>query len=137
MHAGAGGLWRRQRADREADGDQAHRDGDHHQGAPKPTIAAPTGTPAPEALSQFQCAKDAKGVWNASGTIANSGKSKATYQVTVYVGEAAGSDEQAMTKQLPNIEARGSVKFAIVKVPAPKDGGTVSRAGPPPVIVRC
>jgi hypothetical protein len=89
----------------------------------KPTIAAPTGTPAPEALSQFQCAKDAKGVWNASGTIANNGKTKATFQVTVYVGEAAGSDEQALTKQLPNIEAGGSVKFAVTKVPAPKAGG--------------
>ncbi len=92
--------------------------------APKPTVAAPIGTPAPESLSQFLCAKDAKGVWNASGTISNSGKSKATYQVTVHVGEAAGSAEQAMTKQLPNIEGRGSVKFALVKVPAPKAGGT-------------
>ena len=91
--------------------------------APKPTIAAPTGKPAPEALSQFLCAKDAKGVWNASGAIANNGKTRATFQVTVYVGEAAGSDEQAMTKQLPNIEAGGSVKFAITKVPAPKTGG--------------
>ncbi|MEO7117354.1 MAG: hypothetical protein ABIZ34_00110 [Candidatus Limnocylindrales bacterium] len=91
--------------------------------APKPTIALPTGKAAPEALSQFLCAKDAKGVWNASGTIANSGKSKATFQVTVYVGEAAGSDERAMTKQLASIQAGGSAKFALTKVPAPKAGG--------------
>lgn len=91
---------------------------------PKPTIAAPSGTPAPEALSQFLCAKDAKGDWNASGTISNSGKNKATYQVTVLVGEAAGTDEQAMTKQLSNIGAGGSVKFALAKIPAPKAGGT-------------
>ncbi len=92
--------------------------------APKPTIAAPSGTPAPEALSQFLCAKDAKGAWNASGTIANPAKNKATFQVTVHVGEAAGTDEQAMTKQLPNIAAGGSVKFALAKIPAPKAGGT-------------
>lgn len=91
--------------------------------APRPTIAAPTGTPVPEALSQFACAKDAKGVWNASGTIANSGKRKATFQVTVFVGEAAGSDEKAMTKQLADIQAGGSAKFAVTKVPAPKAGG--------------
>ncbi len=91
---------------------------------PKPTIAPPTGKPAPEALSLFSCAKDVKGAWNASGTIANSGKSKATFQVTVHVGEAAGAPEQAMTKQLPNIEAGGSVKFALDKIPAPKAGGS-------------
>ena len=91
---------------------------------PKPTIAAPTGTPAPEALSQFRCDKDGKGSWKASGTIANPGKNKATYQVTVHVGEAAGSAEQAMTKQLPNVAGGGSVKFTLTKVPAPKAGGT-------------
>lgn len=89
----------------------------------KPTIAAPTGTPAPQALSLFRCAKDTKGRWRASGTIANDGKSKATYQVTVYIGEATGSEEKAKTKQVPNIQAGGSAKFAIAKVPAPKDGG--------------
>ena len=89
----------------------------------KPTIAAPTGTPAPQALSLFRCAKDTKGRWRASGTIANDGKNKATYQVTVYIGEATGSEEKAKTKQLPNIQAGGSAKFAIAKVPAPKDGG--------------
>ncbi|MDR7085173.1 hypothetical protein J2X11_000012 [Aeromicrobium panaciterrae] len=89
----------------------------------KATIAAPTGTPAPEALSLFRCAKDTKGRWRASGTIANDGKKQATYQVTVYIGEAAGSDEKAKTKQLANIQAGGSAKFVIVKVPAPKDGG--------------
>lgn len=89
----------------------------------KPTIAAPTGTPAPESLSLFRCAKDSKGKWRASGTIANNGKTKATYQVTVYIGEAAGSDEKAKTTQLANIQAGGSAKFAIEKVPAPKDGG--------------
>lgn len=92
--------------------------------APEPTIAAPTGTPAPEALSQFLCAKDAKGAWNASGAIANSTKNKATFQVTVHIGEAAASGAQAMTKQLADVEAGGSVKFALAKVPAPDAGGT-------------
>jgi hypothetical protein len=89
----------------------------------KPTIAAPTGTPAPQALSLFRCAKDSKGRWRASGTIANDGKKQATYQVTVYIGEATGSEEKAKTKELANIQAGGSAKFVIVKVPAPKDGG--------------
>lgn len=89
----------------------------------KPTIAAPIGTPAPEALSLFRCAKDTKGRWRASGTIANDGKKKATYQVTVYIGEATGSEEKAKTDQLPHIQAGGSAKFAIANVPAPKDGG--------------
>ena len=89
----------------------------------KPTIAAPTGTPAPQALSLFQCAKDAEGAWRASGTVANDGKTKATYQVTVYIGEATGSEEKAATTQLPSIQAGGSAKFEIAEVPAPKDGG--------------
>ncbi|MEO6604787.1 MAG: hypothetical protein ABIN55_04165 [Aeromicrobium sp.] len=92
--------------------------------APKPTIAAPSGKPAPEALSRFRCDKNAKGEWRAFGTVRNEGKSKATFQVTVFVGEAAGSDEQARTKQLPNVQAGGSVKFAIGKVPAPEAAGT-------------
>ncbi len=92
--------------------------------APEPTIAPPTGKAAPEALSQFSCTENAKGTWKASGTISNSGKTKATYQVTVHVGEAAGKSEQAKTKQLPNIQAGGSVKFTLTKLPAPKAGGT-------------
>lgn len=94
---------------------------------PKPSVAAPTGTPAPEALSRFLCAidsKDSKDRWRASGTIANGGKTKATFQVTVYVGEATGSDEKARTTQLPDIQAGGSAKFEIAKVPAPEDGGS-------------
>ena len=94
---------------------------------PKPTVAAPSGTPAPESLSRFLCAedsKDSKDRWRASGTIANSGKSKATFQVTVYVGEATGGAERARTKQLADIQAGGSAKFVITRVPAPEDGGT-------------
>jgi hypothetical protein len=89
----------------------------------KPTVAAPTGTPAPEALSSFRCAPDPKGRWNASGYLRNSGKNKVTYQVTVYVGEAAGGSEDARTAQVAGVAAGGSVKFSIRKVPAPKSGG--------------
>ncbi len=88
--------------------------------APEPTLAA--GTPAPEALSKFQCAKS-KDKWKASGYLSNRGKAAATFQVTVYVGEATGSDEKARTKQLADIQAGGSAKFAITKVPAPEEGG--------------
>jgi hypothetical protein len=89
----------------------------------KPTVAAPTGTPAPEALSSFRCAADKNGRWNASGYLSNSGKTKVTYQVTVYVGEAAGGSENARTEQVASVAAGGSVKFSILKIPAPKAGG--------------
>jgi hypothetical protein len=62
-------------------------------------------------------------VWNASGYLANSGKNKATFQVTVYVGEATGGEEQARTQQVPNVAAGSSIKFVIRKVPAAKTGG--------------
>lgn len=89
----------------------------------KPTIVPPSGTPAPEALSDFRCLTNAKGVWRAGGTISNKGKTKATYQVTVFIGEATGSDESAKTKQLLNIQAGGSATFVIAKVPATGDEG--------------
>jgi len=93
------------------------------QAATTPTVAPPKGAPAPEALSKFRCAKTAKGVWNSSGFIANAGKSKATYQVTVYVGEAAGGAEKAKTRQLANVSAGGSTRFVINNLPAPENGG--------------
>lgn len=89
----------------------------------KPTIAPPTGTPAPEALSRFRCAKTSKDIWNASGYLANRSKTKVTYQVTVYIGEAAGGEEKAKTRQVPNVAAGGSVKFVLKNVPAPEAGG--------------
>lgn len=90
----------------------------------KPTVAAPKGTPAPEALSRFRCFKNSKDVWNASGYVANKSKAKVTYQVTVYVGEAAGGEEKAKTRQLPNVAAGGSTTFILKDLPAPKDGGS-------------
>jgi len=89
----------------------------------KPTTATPTGRPAPEALGRFRCVRNAKKVWNASGYLTNPGKNKQTYQVTVYVGEATGGEEKALTKQVPSIAPGGSVKFVIAKIPAPKTGG--------------
>jgi hypothetical protein len=88
-----------------------------------PTVAPPTGTPAPEALSKFRCDKTSKGVWNTSGYVSNRGKSKVTFQVTVYIGDAAGGSEQAKTRQVPQVAAGGSARFVINSVPAPKDGG--------------
>lgn len=92
-----------------------------------PTIAAPTTSPtgkaAPEVLSDFRCEQDAAGVWNASGVLSNGTKSKATYQVTIYIGQATGGDERAKTKQVPSVAAGGSVEFTMSKIPAPKEGG--------------
>ena len=90
----------------------------------KPTVAPPKGTPAPEALSKFRCSKNAKGVWSTSGYLANESKSKVTFQVTVYVGEAAGGAEKAKTRNVPNVAAGGSTTFSITNLPAPDDGGS-------------
>ena len=88
-----------------------------------PTVAVPTGKPAPEALSSFRCSADKKGRWNATGYLTNSGKNKVTYQVTVYIGEASGGSEDARTMQVANVAPGGSTKFAVLNVPAPKAGG--------------
>ena len=91
----------------------------------KPTTATPRGKPAPEALMRFQCVKDdKKGSWKATGFLVNGGKAAVTFQVTVHIGEATGGQEQAKTKQVPNVAPGGSVAFTINKVPAPEDGGT-------------
>ena len=89
----------------------------------KPTVAPPQGTPPPEALSKFRCAKTATGVWNSSGFLANKSKAKVTFQVTVYVGEAAGGAEKAKTRQVANVAAGGSTKFVINNLPATSDDG--------------
>lgn len=89
-----------------------------------PTVAPPKGTPAPEALSKFRCAKSSKGKWNSSGYLSNGTKGKVTYQVTVYVGEAAGGAEKAKTRQVPNVAAGGSTRFVVNSLPAPDTGGT-------------
>jgi hypothetical protein len=89
----------------------------------KPTVAPPKGTPAPGALSKFRCAKTSKGVWNTSGYLSNGGKSKVTFQVTVYIGEAAGGAEQARTRQVSNVAAGGSTRFVLNNVPATDDDG--------------
>lgn len=89
----------------------------------KPTVSAPRGKPAPEALSSFRCGADKKGQWSASGYLSNGGASKVTYWVTVYVGPAAGGQEDARTTQVASVAPGGSVQFSIDKVPAPKDGG--------------
>lgn len=89
----------------------------------KPSVAPPEGTPAPEALSKFHCAKDSKDVWSASGHLANQTKGKVTFQVTVYVGEAAGAAEKAKTRQVANVAAKASTTFEIDDLPAPDDGG--------------
>lgn len=90
---------------------------------PEPTTAAPKGTPTPEALSAFRCEQDAEGDWNSSGVVSNSKKIPVTYQVTVFIGQATGSEERAKTRQVPKVGAGGSVEFTISKIPAPKDGG--------------
>jgi hypothetical protein len=88
-----------------------------------PTAAAPEGKPVPEALSRFRCTEDDRGTWRASGYLANTAKSPATFQVTVYIGPAAGGTEQGKTRQVPSVAPGGSVKWRINALPAPDDGG--------------
>ena len=87
--------------------------------AAEPTLAA--GTPAPEALSKFQCAKD-KDNWKASGYLSNGGKAAATFQVTIYVGPPDGKRHAARTKQVASIAPGGSTSFEITKIPTEGDG---------------
>jgi hypothetical protein len=83
-----------------------------------PTVAAPTGIPAPEDLTDFRCVADDKGVWNASGILENESKKRATYQVTVFVGEADGRDAKARTKQVESVLAGGSTRVELSRIPA-------------------
>ncbi len=85
---------------------------------PKPSAAAPTGEPAPEALSAFRCEPTKKSTWVAAGLLANASKKAVTYQVSVYVGPLDSTSRQVRTVQVPNVEAGGSVRFKLTKVPA-------------------
>jgi hypothetical protein len=83
----------------------------------EPASAAPAGTPVPEALSGFRCERNASGEWNALGVVANPAKSKAVFQVTVYVGVANGGEEQAATTEV-TVAAGGSAEFSLKRLPA-------------------
>lgn len=85
---------------------------------------APSGTPVPEALSQFRCEPDGAGTYTASGVLANSAKTATTFQITVYVGAPVAGHQQAKTKQVSKVAAGGSVDVKLFKVPAPVEGGT-------------
>lgn len=97
--------------------------GTESSGAAASGSAELKGTPAPEALSRFRCEADDDKRWNASGVLSNLGKTKTTYQVTVYIGQATGGEEQARTSQVPSVAAGGSTKFQLKRIPAPTDGG--------------
>lgn len=88
----------------------------------KPTLADPTGVPAPEDLVDFQCYADAKGTWNSSGVLKNDSGKSVTYQVSVFVGQANGKDAKARTKQYV-VNASSSARVALANLPA-VDGST-------------
>ncbi|MRJ75892.1 hypothetical protein GEV29_05040 [Aeromicrobium sp. SMF47] len=109
---------------------------DGSSAAPSPSTGATTqpavgsavvdaaGPSVPEALLRFRCEKNAEGRWAASGFLVNGGKALASFQVTVFIGEATGSPERAKTKRVENIAPDGSVAFKIYRIPAPEGGGT-------------
>lgn len=86
-----------------------------------PTAARPSGTPAPEALSRFRCEQVSTG-WAAAGFLTNSGKQKATYQVTVYLGPSDGTLGNAATQRVADVGAGDSVAFRIDDVPVAGEG---------------
>lgn len=89
--------------------------------ATTPSAAAPTGEPAPEALSAFRCEPAEDDKWEAAGFLANGGKKSATYQVSVYVGPLDGESRRIRTKQVTNVASGGSVRFVIGLIPADGD----------------
>ncbi len=90
--------------------------------AQTPSAAAPTGSPAPEALSSFRCEPAKKDAWVAAGFLANKAKKKAaSYQVSVHVGPLDGDPRQVRTLQVAKVAAGGSVRFEITKIPADGD----------------
>ncbi len=89
--------------------------------ASKPALDAalpqiPDGTPAPEALLDFACARDDKGRWRASGAVKNGTDTSVTYQVTVHVGPADGDGAAARTKRIAGVQAHGSARFDLGKI---------------------
>lgn len=71
----------------------------------------PDGTPVPAALSGFECRRDDKGTWRASGAVTNDTKKSRTFQVTVHVGPADGEGAAARTKRIAAVQPHGSVRF--------------------------
>jgi hypothetical protein len=69
------------------------------------------GTPVPAALSGFECTRDDKGTWRASGAVTNDTKKSRTFQVTVHVGPADGEGAAARTKRIAAVQTHGSVRF--------------------------
>jgi hypothetical protein len=89
-----------------------------------PTNPPPTGSPAPEALSDFRCEADGAGTYTATGGLTNRTKATVTFQVTVNVGQPATTPQAAVTKQVAKVRAGGSATFEIVKIPVAAEGGT-------------
>jgi hypothetical protein len=91
------------------------------------TTATPgeTATPPPPAggedasadLSEFVCAPDQAGAWNASGVLTPSGPGTGDYSVTVVVATAEESSVQGRERVLAGLEAGVPVPFTIRDVP--------------------
>lgn len=73
--------------------------------------------PALDDLSGFSCKADEAGTWKAVGVLRNDGKKKASYRVTVYLGQADGKQRDAKEKAIGVVEAGQSVKFAYQSLP--------------------
>jgi hypothetical protein len=86
-------------------------------------LSAEHGKPAPQDLTSFRCARDAKGQWNAVAVVSNSAKKAQSYQITVHVGPAEGEESPARTQSVGRVNAGGSVTVRVLKVPAAAPDG--------------
>ena len=95
------------------------------------TTATPTETETPPApaggedasadLSEFVCAPDETGAWNASGVLTPSAPGTGDYSVTVVVATAEESSVQGREQVLVGLEGGVPAPFEIRNVPA--EGG--------------
>lgn len=89
--------------------------------APSASPTSRSGTFAPEALLDFRCRHDHG--WVADGVLRNAGKQDASYQVTVYIGDA-GSSGTGTTKRFEHIGAGDSLVFTIENIAGQSEDGT-------------
>jgi len=81
-----------------------------------PSDGSPAGTAAPEALSDVTCEQRDE-AWTATGVVSNDTDEDATYQVTVYVGDASGGEGEARTERIGEVAAGKSVTFDVDDIP--------------------
>lgn len=89
-----------------------------------PSTAPPTlagGQDASSDLSEFVCAPDASGVWNATGVLTSTASAPADYSVTVIVAGPEASAAPGRRRVLEDLDPGVPVRFQIRAVPPEGD----------------